>query len=102
METPLKWISDTYKNNWIIVDANNNTNIWIEYFFEKVYDIYKLVSMETDLYGYPVVVISSKNNTNVYKITDGILYWGSNLSYIDFEYRYGSWATKSGILSGYI
>lgn len=97
MVTPLKWISDKYQENWIFVDTNNNTKTWIEYFLGKIYEIYTIVSIETDFYGYPVVIISSNNNTNVYKITDGILYWGSNLTIIDFEYRYGSWATKSGI-----
>ena len=79
--------------NWCF-KKHFNSNTWIEFKENKVYDTYTQISIGHDNNGYAIVILSRDSDGLGTKLTEGRLYWGYNVSDIKWESYSGYWEKK--------
>lgn len=92
---PLKWQSDQW-DNWYYVKQKKGL-LWIEYANGREWGNFTQVSLEYDANDGLVVTLIREGSRSIVKLCEDVLYWGSNLTWMDKRLTSGYWV-KSIIL----
>lgn len=89
----MKWQSD--QNDYQYFEKQDD-GTWTYYYNRRIMGNYPQVSIDRSSNNYPVVVLFDKLESFFVKLTESMVYWGFNRTYIQNTFVTGYWTKKDG------